>query len=395
MSTHSTSFLQLLTGYLTDELDAEQHDLFMEMLQSPSNQELLEQAIDTLTGERSIRGAGNAILQARSLRSLQEKINGQMDEPVVPVRRINQKWMVAAAIAAIVISFTWLWFNGQKGKNDNPGMAVAKKDDLDPGKNGAVVTLADGRKVLLDALSDGTVANEKGAELTLNNGTLKYNVNDLPAAAQGFNTVSTPRGRQIQLSLPDGTRAWLNAGSSLHFPTAFSGTDRKVDMTGEVFFEVAQDPAHPFKVTVNEGISVEVLGTAFNINAYTDEPSISTTLAEGSVKMNYKTQSIILKAGQQGIAANAGGLRSSDVDVSEITAWKDGRFELYGNIKDIMRQLQRWYNINEVEYISGTENMMLVATIARSKKLSEVLAILERTGSVHFTILGDKVIVKP
>lgn len=392
MNTHSTSFLELLTGYLTDELSPDQHQLFMEMLQSPANQSLLEQAIDTLANEQAIRGAGNATLQARSLQRLQEKMNAQIDEPSAPVRSIKRRWMAAAAIAALLAAGGWLWFSNRDSKQKT--IPVAQKDDIDPGKTGAVVTLADGRKVLLDVLPDGTVASEKGAELTLNNGTLHYNVNDQQAASVGFNTVSTPRGRQIQLNLPDGTRAWLNAGSSLHFPTAFSGRDRKVELTGEVFFDVAKDPAHPFRVQIKQGVSVDVLGTAFNINAYEDEPSISTTLVEGSVKMNDEEQSVTLRPGQQASTSKAG-LQTSDADIAEITAWKDGRFELYGNIRDIMRQLQRWYNINEVEYTGGTENRMLVATIARSKKLSEVLAILEGTGSVHFNILGDKVIVKP
>ena len=395
MNNHSTSFLSLLTGYLTDGLSAEQHSVFMQQLQDPVNQQMLEQAIDSLATEKAFIGADNAALKARSLQRLLQQINALPEEKVTPVRSMRKRWIAAAAIAALLGAGAWLWFNNQPADNKGTTITASKAgNDLEPGKDGAILVLADGRKVLLDSLPNGTVAQEKGAELILNNGTLQYNVKDLPVAAQGFNTVSTPRGRQIQLNLPDGTRAWLNAGSSLHFPTAFSGFDRKVEMTGEVFFEVAQDAAHPFIVKVNNSTSVEVLGTSFNVNAYANEPAISTTLAEGAIKMIHGQQAITLKPGQQGFTTGVA-LTMKEVDVSEVTAWKDGRFELYGNIKDIMRQLQRWYNINEVDYQGGTENRMLVATIARSKKLSEVLAILEKTGSVNFSIVGEKVIVKP
>ncbi|WP_127129544.1 FecR family protein [Pseudoflavitalea rhizosphaerae] len=395
MNQHSTSFLSLLTGYLTDGLSAEQHSGFMQQLQEPGNQQLLEQAIDALAAEKAFNDTGNAALKARSLQRLLQQINATPEKQKATIRSMNKRWMAAAAIAVLVAAGAWLWFSQHPADKKNVTITASKTgNDLEPGKDGAILVLADGRKVLLDSMPNGTVAQEKGAELILSNGTLQYNVNDLPVAARGFNTVSTPRGRQIQLNLPDGTRAWLNAGSSLHFPTAFSGPDRKVEMTGEVFFEVAKDAAHPFIVKMNNSTSVEVLGTSFNVNAYVNEPAISTTLAEGTVKMVYGQQAITLKPGQQGFTANAA-LKMKEVDVSEITAWKEGRFELYGNIKDIMRQLQRWYNINEVDYQGGTENRMLVATIARSKKLSEVLAILERTGSVNFSIEGEKVIVKP
>lgn len=395
MNQHSTSFLNLLTGYLTDGLSAEQHSGFMQQLQEPGNQQLLEQAIDKLAEEKAFNAGGNAALKARSLQRLLQQINATPGKQGATIRSMNKRWMAAAAIAVLVAAGTWLWLSQHPADNKDVTIAASETgNDLEPGKDGAILVLADGRKVLLDSMPNGTVAQEKGAELILSNGTLQYNVKDLPVAAQGFNTVSTPRGRQIQLNLPDGTRAWLNAGSSLHFPTAFGGRDRKVEMTGEVFFEVAQDAAHPFIVKMNNNTSVEVLGTSFNVNAYANEPAISTTLAEGAVKMVYGQQGITLKPGQQGIIADTT-LKLKEVDVSEVTAWKEGRFELYGNIKDIMRQLQRWYNINEVDYQGGTENRMLVATIARSKKLSEVLAILEGTGSVNFSIEGEKVIVKP
>jgi ferric-dicitrate binding protein FerR (iron transport regulator) len=395
MNHHSTSFLNLLTGYLTDGLSADEHADFIQQLQEPGNQQLLEQAIDSLAAEKAFNGAGNAALKARSLQRLLQQIDTLPENQETPVRPIQKRWIAAAAIAVMIAAGAWLWFSNQPADNKGATITASKAgNDLEPGKDGAILVLADGRKVLLDSMPNGTVAQEKGAELTLNNGTLQYNVKDLPVAAQGFNTVSTPRGRQIQLNLPDGTRAWLNAGSSLHFPTAFSGVDRKVEMTGEVFFEVTQDAAHPFIVKMNNSTSVEVLGTSFNVNAYANEPAISTTLAEGAVKMMHGQQVITLKPGQQGFTADAA-LKMKEVDVSEVTAWKDGRFELYGNIKDIMRQLQRWYNINEVDYQGGTENRMLVATIARSKKLSEVLAILEKTGTVNFSIEGEKVIVKP
>lgn len=391
MDNHSTSFMFLLTSYLTDELSTEQYDQFMFMLQDPANQLLLEQAIDTLAREHAPGIAGNEVLEARSLQLLKQKINAMQEEPALQIRPVRRKYFAAAAIALILVAGAWLWFSEQN--NNNISNISVKGKEPEPGKDGAILTLADGRKLLLDSMSNGLIAKEQGAELTLNNGTLRYNT-DHQSAAAGFNTVSTPRGRQIQLNLPDGTKAWLNAGSSLHFPTAFSGAERKVEMTGEVFFEVAKDATHPFIVKIAEETSVEVLGTAFNINAYSDEPAISTTLTEGAVKMNFKEHSLTLNPGQQGVTA-AGKLKQRTVDVDEITAWKNGRFEFAGNIRDIMRQLQRWYNIDKIIYQTDTENCMLVGTFVRTQKLSEVLATLEKTGSVHFTIEGETVTVKP
>lgn len=392
MDNHSNSFVSLLTGYLTDELSAEQYDLFMHMLQDPANQLLLEQGIDVLAREHIVSSAGNAGLEARSLLLLKDKINAMQVQPQLQRMPVRRKYLAAAAIALLLAAGAWLWFSEQS-KNNIRNIAVKGKEP-EPGKDGAILTLADGRKLLLDSMGNGVIAKEQGAELTLNNGTLRYNIYNQPAAATGFNTVSTPRGRQIQLNLPDGTKAWLNAGSSLHFPTAFNNAERKVEMTGEVFFEVAKDAARPFVVQVAEETSVEVLGTAFNINAYSDEPSISTTLTEGAVKMNFKQQSLTLDPGQQGVAA-AGTLKQRTVDIDEITAWKNGRFEFDGNIRDIMRQLQRWYNIDKIIYQTDTEKCMLVGTFIRTQKLSEVLATLEKTGSVHFTIEGETVTVKP
>ncbi|MGN6416485.1 MAG: FecR family protein [Pseudobacter sp.] len=398
MEPHSTTFLQLLTAYLTDELREEQRPLFTEMLLDPANQQLLEEAIDSLASERAVNGAGNTGMQARSLQLLQQKIDALPEKVPAPVRVMTaKKWIAAAVAVAMVVTGTWYLLQHRISQQELAGkeIPVVHGNDLDPGKDGAILVLADGRKLLLDTMKNGTITREKGAELLLSNGTLSYDVNDTTIAAKGFNTISTPRGRQIQLGLPDGTRAWLNAGSSLRFPAAFSGKERLVEMSGEVYFEVKKDATHPFRVKAGTETFVEVLGTAFNVNAYENESGISTTLAEGSVKMQYGGASSILKPGEQASTSKTRPILVKTVDVSEVTAWKEGRFEFEGNIQDIMRQLQRWYNINEVEYTGGTENRMLGATISRSKKLSEVLALLAGPGSVHFTIEGEKVIVKP
>jgi ferric-dicitrate binding protein FerR (iron transport regulator) len=209
-----------------------------------------------------------------------------------------------------------------------------------------------------------------------------------------MNTIQTPRGGQYQVILPDGTKVWLNAASSLTYPTAFTGGDRAVQLRGEAYFEVAGNKEKPFKVMVGN-MQVNVLGTHFNVMAYEDENAIQTTLLEGAVQVTNGGVSHLLKPGQEGrLDRSSDAFRLLDVDADEAVAWKNGVFQFGGiSIETVMRQIVRWYDV-DVEY-QGRTNEHFRGTISRSANASEVFKMLELTGAVHFTIDGKKVIVKP
>ena len=273
--------------------------------------------------------------------------------------------------------------------------------DIAPGHDGAVLTLADGRKLVLDSLGNGVVASEQGTSLLLADGKLAYDA--IHAEGVGYNTVSTPKGRQFQLVLPDGSQVWLNAASSLRYPTAFKGAERKVEVTGEAYFIIAANKAMPFKVAVN-GTEINVLGTQFNVNAYADEPIIKTTLEQGKVSLSVGDNSVLLKPGQQAQVefASAGSMPANrqirllkdNIHVDEVVAWKKGFFYLNSDdIPAVMRQIARWYDL-EVVFKNGIPQGHLSGRAERSLYLSQMLKVLELSG-VHVQLEGSKLVVLP
>jgi ferric-dicitrate binding protein FerR (iron transport regulator) len=252
--------------------------------------------------------------------------------------------------------------------------------------------LADGSTIILDNVQNGTLAQQGNTKVIKEDGKLAYNLTSTGINEVLYNTISTPRGGQYQVDLPDGSRVWLNAASSLHFPTAFVGKERRVEITGEAYFEVAKNKAQPFIVSVN-GAEVQVLGTHFNVMAYNDENAIKTTLLEGSVKFVNGSTSSLLKPGQQSQLSENGQVKVvSNVDVDAVTAWKNGNFDFQGeDIETVMRQLSRWYNVDVVYRNKPDE--LFYAEIPRNTKLSDVLKALELTGKLRFGIEGKKIIV--
>lgn len=273
------------------------------------------------------------------------------------------------------------------------------KNDAEPGHDGAILKLADGRTIILDSAANGALTTEGSTKIEkAGNGQLVYHTAAGKEQQQVlYNTLSTPRGRKFRLTLPDGSNVWLNAESSITYPSAFVSNERKVEITGEAYFEVTHNPAMPFKVKINtspgNGGEVEVLGTHFNIMAYNDERSINTTLLEGAVKIIQGSKSSFLKPGQQAQLNNAGELKLiSNANAEEAVAWKNGLFIFNGaDIKTIMRQVSRWYDV-EISYekeISQTFS----GTIPRTVNASKLFNYLELTRHVHFRIEGKKVIV--
>lgn len=274
------------------------------------------------------------------------------------------------------------------------------KNDFAPGGNKAILTLSSGKKIDLNDAKQGTLAKQGNTDVNkTQDGQLVYNSSaNLTETdkAHLYNTVTTPKGGQYQISLPDGTKVWLNAGSSIRFPLVFNNNERRVEISGEVYFEVAKNKALPFRVVANNQM-VEVLGTHFNINAYPDEDATKTTLLEGSVKVSRlnQTGARFLKPGQQSIVQPGNELIAiQDVDTEAVVAWKNGYFLFdHADLQSLMRQLSRWYNV-DVMYEANTPNDVFEGQISRSVKLSEVLKILE-LGDIHFKIENNKLIVLP
>lgn len=309
---------------------------------------------------------------------------------------IFKNWIkCAAAILLVLGAGSYLYLtNSFNKKQTSLANENSKENLIQPVNNSAILTLSDGRKIILEDSAGQTIVDGK---TTISNsaGVLTYNTPSSPGTAVSYNTMLTPRGGQYNIRLPDGTMAWLNASSSIKFPTAFNGNERIVEMSGEVYFEVAKNSRQPFIVRVNNDISVEVLGTQFNVNAYEDESAIKTTLLEGSVNVKKKTAGAVkLAPGQQAVSMNNRNALevNSDVDVEEIMAWKNGYFMFNRtDIKTVMRQVARWYDV-EISYEGKVPNDRFVGKIPRNAPASQVFKVFEEMG-IHFRVEGKKLIV--
>ncbi|MBX9782785.1 MAG: FecR domain-containing protein [Chitinophagaceae bacterium] len=304
---------------------------------------------------------------------------------------------VAAASLIIFISGTAAYFTFRTTKNNTIAKALPQqlKNVVVPGSNKAILTLSDGSTIILDDTKYGQVAQQGGTQIAkLANGQLVYNALDDKPAEVVFNSLTTPRGGQFKLTLPDGSVVWLNAGSSIKYPTAFIDDERKVEISGEVYFEIAHDAAKPFKVSVKE-MEVKVLGTRFNINAYNNEASVKTTLLEGSISLAKANAVTTLNPGQQAQLENGGNIKViNNVDMDQVVAWKNGYFSFNrADLQMVMRQIARWYDV-EIDYEGKIPERQFGGKIDRNSNISEVLKILEES-KVHFRIEEKKIIVSP
>jgi ferric-dicitrate binding protein FerR (iron transport regulator) len=326
-----------------------------------------------------------------------------INTPVIEKKHVWFQVAAAAVIIAVVSVGSYFIFSDYSTK------PVAKtatqqqlKNDVQPGGNKAILTLANGAQIVLDSAGNGALTQQGNTKIIkLDNGQLSYNaLNEKPDQVL-YNTISTPRGGQYQVVLADGSKVWLNAASSLRFPTYFTGNGREVTLTGEGYFEVAHDATKPFKVLAN-GVEINVLGTHFNINAYQDEATIKTTLLEGSVEVEKGAASKTIMPGEQAQIQNHDNsldpkIMVQSVDVDATVAWKNGRFIFHGNnIQSVMRQLARWYDV-EVSYQGNVTDEEFVGVINRSRyeNISEILDMLEKTRTVSFAVSGHHVTVMP
>jgi len=335
-------------------------------------------------------------------------VRSRIEDPTSPyLPKKNAKRSIGIfAIKSIGIAaslFALLWFSlylFRQQPSDIPKSAsrVKKVNDLPPGGHRALLTLSNGTTIILDSAPRRVIATQGNSSIRKTaNGQLVYIVNDARQStveSAKFNTITTPAGGQYQVMLPDGTQAWLNSRSSLSFPAQFSGSERRVEMTGEVYFEVAKNAGMPFKVK-SKGTEIEVLGTHFNMMAYDDESEQKTTLLEGSIKISTTKGLHILKPGQQALVADNGALTlRSGVDVENVVAWKNGFFDFKNvDLATIMRQVSRWYDIHAI-FQGQTADMCFTGKIPRDVHLFELLHMLQYMG-LKYEIDGKNITFLP
>jgi len=301
-----------------------------------------------------------------------------------------------AAAVLIAISFGSNFF-----KANEPELVQTERTpkvyDKNPGGNKAVLTLADGSRIVLDDAVNGTIAEQGGINISkAADGSIIY---DMPQMAENnsatvlFNTIETPKGGKYQIILPDGSKVWLNSVSSLRFPAIFKGKERNVELTGEAFFEVAKNIDKPFIVKTND-MNVFVTGTQFNVMAYSDENYSATTLVEGSVHVSNLNSKLVLMPGEQVVSNVGSKLSKSIADVEQNIAWKNGLFQFNDtDMRTVMNQISRWYDVS-IEYKGAVPEKHFGGYISRDSKLSQVLKMLELSG-VKFKIEEKKIIVLP
>lgn len=318
------------------------------------------------------------------------------------IKRMYRAIAAAAAIVILLFGSAYLILGTESNHSTTKVIDKANHNDILPGGNKAILTLSNGTNILLDSSANGMLALQGNTRIVkVSNGTLVYTPNpDTKNSVEvQFNTINTPRGGQYKLVLPDGSLVWLNSASSIHFPTAFIGRERKVEITGEAYFEVAKNKDMPFKVKSTSS-EIEVLGTHFNVNAYDDESSVKTTLLEGMVKVSgmepgAKQLPKFLQPGQQAVIDKQGTIIVMDnADIEEAIAWKNGLFQFKSaDLKAILRQIARWYDV-EVVYV-GNVNLHFTGQLTRNENVSSLFEKLALTGEVHFKIDGKKIIVSP
>jgi transmembrane sensor len=328
-----------------------------------------------------------------------ERIMEKAGIPQMRVVRMRHRILKYGAAAAILLGVCVGGYRLLLNKSQLAVMQVQAgrfKNDVQPGGNKATLMLSSGSVIDLDSAQDGALATQGSSQvIKLNDSVLTYASGTKSAEAVAYNTLATPKGGQYLLVLPDGTKVWLNAASSITYPTAFAGQERKVAITGEAYFEVAKNEKLPFIVQKGE-MTMQVLGTHFNVNTYEDEDAMKTTLLEGSVKILRGSNSSVLRPGQQAILGNNNGQIQviNDANIEEVMAWKNGLFHFNNSsLQDVMRQIARWYDV-EIEYKGAIPTRQFGGEISRNSNASEVLKILELS-KVHFQIDGRKIVVMP
>jgi transmembrane sensor len=310
-------------------------------------------------------------------------------------RRTVPLWKKVAVAASLLLltSFSYYFLQRKEALEINP--TPLAHSIIQPGGNKAVLILADGREINLEETAKGKLAEVAGVTITKKaSGEIIYDATsaqDPTIAQSSYHTIATPRGGIYQVLLADGSKVWLNAASSIKFPSSFSATERTVELKGEAYFEIAKNPTRPFTVKV-EGQSIQVLGTKFNVNSYTDEGKLTTTLLEGSVRLSNQVGNAVLKPGEQAQSTTNQKIKLTEVETAEFLAWKDGMFNFHrADLHAVLRQFERWYNI-DVKFEKDVPDISFTGKIYRNLNLDDALNNLTFLG-VKFKIENRNVTV--
>lgn len=383
-------FLELMERYLEDGTDADEQVELCLMIASGRYDAQLEQRVEASLVNRTDHVPMN---EERSQTILQKILTNSDKSMVVamPARRRLLRYVAAASI--VLLAGAAIYFGILK-RSDKELIAKETPTVMDalPGGDHAVLTLADGRVIVLDS-TQGTITRQGEVQVINLHGQLKYEGEAGPGNGQvAYHTVATPRGGQYQLVLADGSKVWLNAASSIRFPTAFFGAERKVELQGEGFFEIVHNSKQPFVVNVN-GAEVRDLGTSFNINGYANEETLQLTLVEGLARISSEGQTSLVKPGQQALVTYQNEIKVQEVNVGPFLAWKENKFYFNSmDINTIARQLSRWYDV-DVE-VRGNITQHFTGIISRKVPASQVFRMLEQTGAVRFRWEGRKVVIE-
>jgi ferric-dicitrate binding protein FerR (iron transport regulator) len=385
---------QLIKKYLSGRSTPEESK-FLERWYDHFDQRLVEKDADS----QAARADAERDLQL--LAELNERIDRQEKGRIIPLKSNFRMGLAAAAVIGVLVIGAY-WYrtasrDKDRGRTDR--RLAAKRPDKAPGTNNAILTLANGQQLVLGATSNGALSRQGNTTiLQTDSGSVTYRPTNNSADAVLYNMLTTPRGGQYHLVLSDGTGVWLNSASSLRFPARFTGDSRQVELDGEGYFEVTKDAAHPFRLMIHS-MQVDVLGTSFDVMAYSNEQDSKTTLVNGSVRLTGGGTSSILLPGQQGaIRKSAGnkeedGISVTEADLEETLAWKEGKFRFVNaDIQTIMRQIERWYDITVV-YQGSLPARRLSGAFSRKQNVSNLFEALEDVSDAQFTISGNTVTV--
>jgi len=381
----------LFNRYLGSQLSEREQAEWLEVLTDPKHKNAIDELVDGVFEREDLlkfqleKAIANELLQA-----ILNEVQTAQPENLMIWKRFRSAAGIAAAVATIVLGVWFFTHLVQPHRNDLSSRAsrdhLRYANDIAPGKNGATITLSTGQVIPLSSNKTGIIISPTSLTYDDNTQVIQNGQGTL------MMTASTARGQTYTITLPDGSKVWLNAASSLRFPTGFANkSSREVELKGEGYFEIAKDKAHPF-VLKTGGQQLRVLGTHFNVNAYMDEANIKTTLLEGSVAVSSTRQQVVLKPGEQ-VLNNGTSLKAGKADTDLAIAWKNNEFNFESeSIETLMKMVERWYDV-QVVYAGEKTTEKFSGRVSRFQNVSELLRVVESTGYVHFDIQGRTIYV--
>jgi transmembrane sensor len=393
----------LVSKYLDRSCKEAEINQFLRLFDQRQNEILIKAYIKQYFESANEFEQNDKAREDEAIENVHARLISRINKKQIAIKHMHLFKVAVACLILISLSFAPIYFI-YFSKNQNH-IANVQKQDIEPGGNKGILTLSDGSQIILEKVNQGDIATQGDATIKNISGKLIYDVPTTKKADVYYNKLTVPRGGQYQLTLPDGTNVWLNAASSIDYPTVFKGKERRVRITGEVYFEVApyiligkngENERIPFIVDINNQVKIKVLGTHFNLSSYPEEKITEVTLIEGSVEVNslVSNETTAIRPGQQASIDAGGRIMIKEVDTEEVVAWKNGLFYFNNaNLQTVMQQLARWYDV-QIKYEGNVPNRIFTGKIHRDINLSEALEILKFT-KVNFRIDNKCIIVTP